>query len=111
MAGIVKIPGVTLSLGGVDYILPPLSIHALIQLKPRIDAFTQADDPTSLESLNTVVDAAHAALQRNYPDITPDDVGKLIDLANMQDVLQCVMDVSGAIRKAQEKGEWQPGQG
>ncbi|MDR5170729.1 hypothetical protein IHQ56_02750 [Methylobacillus flagellatus] len=111
MAAIAKIPGVELVLGDETYIMPPLSINALIQLKPRIDAFMQSEDPTDIESLKTVVDAAHAALVRNYPEIKPEFLGDVIDLGNMQDVLQCVMDVSGALRKAQESGERKPGQG
>ena len=111
MAAIAKIPGVELTLGGEKYILPPLSINSLIQIKPRIDAFMNSADPTDLESLNTVVDAAAAALLRNYPEMTTDEIGNLIDLGNMQDVLRSVMDVSGALRKAQAAGEWDPGQG
>lgn len=101
MADIVKIPGVTLTLAGQDYVLPPLSLNALVQLKSRLEKF---ESGTDLESVATVIDAAHAALSRNYPAITREQVGDLVDVGNMGDVMQACMDVSGVMRKQQGQG-------
>jgi hypothetical protein len=43
-----------------------------------------ASDPAAI---GTVIEAAHAALKRNYPDITRDEVGELVDVGNMHDVI------------------------
>ncbi|MFL9610181.1 hypothetical protein ACKF11_08870 [Methylobacillus sp. Pita2] len=101
MADIVKIPGVRITLAGQDYILPPLTLNAVVQLRPRLETFKAAGD---LDSIETVIDAAHAALLRNYPDLTREQVGEMVDMGNMADVMQACMDVSGLMRKQQEAG-------
>ena len=64
-------------------------------LKGRPDAI--------LEFCKTIVDATHAALKRNYPDLTRADVAELVDLGNMVEVIQSVMDVAGVKRAELEK--------
>jgi hypothetical protein len=58
----------------------------------------------------TVIDTAHAALRRNYPDTTREDVADMLGLENMVEVMECVMDVSGLKRKAVELGGATPGE-
>lgn len=110
MTEIVKVKGITVPLGGQDYVIPPIALGALEQLQERISKFT--GDVTDALQVATVIDAAHAALKRNYPDITRADVADLIDVANMADVFTAVMDVSGLKRKGLEAapmGEALPG--
>jgi hypothetical protein len=102
---VVKIKGVAVVLGGDTYVIPPLSLGAVEQLQDRISKFT--GDVTDRDQIATVIDAAHSALKRNYPEITRDEVADLIDLENMADVFEAVMDVSGMKRKALEAGEAQ----
>ena len=99
-SAIVRVPGVPVDFAGETLIVPPLTLNALQQLRERINKFTGSIDE---ENLNTVVDAAHSALKRNYPDITRERVGELIDLGNMIEVFESVMDVGGLRRKAREK--------
>jgi hypothetical protein len=106
MADIVKIPGIPVPLGGKDYVMPPLALNAVKQLRPRLDAFKGTDGD---EDIDTVIDAAYAALRRNYPDISRDEVGDMVDLGNMQEVMEACMDVSGLKRKQLEAGELKPG--
>jgi len=47
------------------------------------------------DSIATVIDATHAALRRNYPDIERTEVAALLDLRNMRDALDAVMSASG----------------
>jgi hypothetical protein len=96
-----KYPGIKLTLGGEDYILPPISLGALEQLKDGIAAFN--GDITDGAQVSTVIDAALASLNRNYPDITRAQVADMIDVGNMADVFSAVMDVSGLKRKALEE--------
>lgn len=105
MSAVVKIKGIAVELGGQTYTIPPIALGALEQLQERIAAFT--GDVTDMRQVATVIDAAHHALRRNYPEMTRDQVADLIDVGNMGDVFQAVMDVSGAARK---KGEAQPGE-
>lgn len=107
---LVKYAGITLNLGGVDYVMPPISLGALEQLQARVGDFT--GDVTDSKQVSTVIDSAHASLIRNYPEITREEVAELIDIGNMADVFAAVMDVSGLKRKALEEpqaGEAQAG--
>lgn len=97
----VKIKGIPLPLGGKTYIVPPLNLGALERLQERLTSFTGGIDQ---ESVSTVLDAAHSALLRNYPDLTRDQVAEVVDVANMAEVMEAVMDVSGLKRKAIEAG-------
>lgn len=94
------IPGIRMTLGGTEYIVPPLSLGAVELLSERLDSFTGklADAPV-------VVDALFAALKRNYPDITRPQVAELVDVGSMLDVIEAVMDVGGMKRKGLEAGE------
>ena len=100
---VVRVKGIPLELGGTTYIVPPLSLGALEQLKDALEKFT--GDIRESEQVSTVIDAATAALKRNYPEFTREQVADLIDLENMQDVFLALMDVSGLRRKKLESGE------
>lgn len=99
MAGLVKYKGIKKEIGGVEYIIPPISLGTLEQMQERI---TQVTDSTDASSVSTVIDATHASLKRNYPDITREHVADIIDVENMMDIYEAVMDVSGLKRKALE---------
>ena len=95
-----KIKGIDVDFAGEVLTIPPLALGDLELLQERLGALQLgALDPASI---GTVVDATHAALRRNYPDITRDKVASILDLENMADVIESVMDVSGAKRKVNE---------
>jgi hypothetical protein len=111
---VVTIPGIQFDFGGGQcYVVPPLSLGALEQLESRLGALQLGSMDRA--SVATVVDATHAALRRNYPALTREEVAELVDLSNMADVIGCVMDVAGMRRKelqSQQPGkavpEWVP---
>lgn len=105
---VVKVKGSPIELGGTVRIVPPLSLGSLEQLKDALSNFT--GNVSETEQVSTVITAAHAALKRNYPDITREEVGEAIGLENMLEVMEAVMDVSGMKRKAAEAvpGEAKP---
>jgi hypothetical protein len=94
------IPGVELTLGGRRLVVPPMSLGTLELMHERLAqlATLPATDPSAVR---TLVDATHAALQRNYPAMTREEVGQLVDLGNMTEVYEALMDVSGVKRRAQ----------
>lgn len=98
-----KIKGIEFTFGEEKLVIPPISLGALEQLQERIGKFS--GDALDAGQVATVVDATFAALKRNYPEITRERVGDLIDVENMAEVFSCVMDVSGLKRKAAEAGE------
>ena len=96
----VRIKGVTVELNGTNYVIPPIALGALEQLQSRIGAFDGNVQDT--KQISTVIDCAYAAMRRNYPDMTREEVADLIDIGNMNEVFAAVMDVSGLKRKEQE---------
>lgn len=113
MTSVVKVKGITLDFSGRRMVVPPLSLGALEQLQERLAAFS--GDISDPDQVRTVIDSAHAALRRNYPDMTRIDVAEAIGLENMLEVMEAVMDVSGMKRKAAEtlppQGSAAPGEG
>lgn len=101
------IPGITVTLGDVAYIVPPLSLGALESLQDRLASFDTGK--VTPGSVSVVVDATLLALKRNYPDMTREAVANVLDLGNMLEVMQAVMDVSGVHRKAAEAGKAEAG--
>ncbi len=97
-----KYKGIALELGGVTYEVPPLALGDLELLQEQLEAFNSAS-PLDRSTIKTIVDATHAALRRNYPEMTREQVAGLLDLSNMFDVMAAVMDVSGVGRKAREQ--------
>ena len=86
--------------GGHVYTVPPLALGDVELLQDRIAVL--ADRPmASAESVATVIDAAHRALARNYL-CSREQVGDLVDVGNMPEVLEAVMDVAGVKRRAQQ---------
>lgn len=93
-----KIKGIDFDFGGEVLTIPPLALGDFELLQERLGALQlgAADSDT----VKTIVDAAYAALHRNYPAMSRADVAAIVDLGNMVDVIDAVMDVTGAKRKA-----------
>jgi len=102
-----KIPGIELDFGGGQIrLVPPLALGDLELLQDRIQAMQAAGSAVNKESIGTVIDATHAALKRNYPEVTREEVGELVDVGNMFEVMQALLDVAGVLRKeADEKNQ------
>jgi len=85
------IPGKEIALGGQKYILPPLNAAAVKQYREQISSVFVGQLP-DIELVSTL---AHAALKRNYPEITVEQVDNLVDYGNMLDVWENLMNLSG----------------
>lgn len=106
------IKGIPLDLGGETYILPPSSLATLEAFAKPLDEMNAVFAGTrdmSVRDMLFVADFAHACLQRNYPDLSRDQVAQNIGLENVVDVMQMCLDTSGLMRKAiEEKNGAQP---
>jgi len=89
------IPGVTISLGGRDWIVPPLTLGQLRRLMPKVRQLTEIDASMGEVQIGVLVEIIAAALQRNYPNATADTVEDLLDLGNAGTVLNAVLTGSG----------------
>lgn len=94
------IPGKDIELGGGKYVVPPLTLGALQRFQARLSSYSGT---LNAEDVQTVIEVATAALQRNYPDMTTDQVADLIDLGNIQEVFMAVMSVSGLAPQGEAK--------
>lgn len=92
------IKGTELNLGGTDYIVPPLNLASLEDFQERIKTYSGGIDSKSVE---LVVDVAHAAIKRNYPEVTKEQLKEWIDLGNIQEVFEAVMNISGLTKRMQ----------
>ena len=118
------IPGVVVNLGGTDYTVPPLSLGAIELFQTKLETFS--GNPLDASTRTLAADIIACALRRNYPEITrktllgeyklDESTGELLetappllDLANLQEVMAAVMDVSGLRRKEQEAGKLKAG--
>jgi hypothetical protein len=99
------IEGVRLNLGGRDFVVPPLTLKSLRKMANRLSALrTMGDIPTD-DEVEVVVEIVHAAMVRNYPDLTTDDVEELMDMANLKSVMLAVLQGSGLSRSAPGEAE------
>jgi hypothetical protein len=102
---IVKVAGVPFSFHGRVLVLAALTLPALKQTLGGLRDY-QALAP--LDQIEVVVNALHASLQRNYPDITRDVIeSELLDAGNLAQVLDVVCNSSGLQSKAvNDIGNW-----
>ena len=89
------IPGVTIAMGGRDWLVPPLTLGQLRRLMPKVRQLTEIGASMGEAQIGVLVEIVAAALQRNYPDATADMVENLLDLGNASAVLKVVLTGSG----------------
>lgn len=95
MTDTAKIEGVTVKMNGTDRIIPPLNFKALKAMRAEIETLTNIDGAPSDTQMATVVKVVKAALIRNYPNITDEEVEDGIDMGNLQAVLHATMGRKG----------------
>ncbi len=89
------IPGVTVAMGGQDWLVPPLTLGQLRRLMPKVRELTEIGASMGEAQIAVLVEIIAVALQRNYPTLTPDKVENLLDLGNAAAVLNAVLTGSG----------------
>ena len=99
------VPGVVVAMGGQDWIVPPLTLGQLRQLMPKVRQLTEIGAAMGEAQINVLIDIVTAALQRNYPETTPDRVEDLLDLGNASAVLNAVLTGSGLKPSGAAMGE------
>jgi hypothetical protein len=91
------IPGIQIKFGDVAYVCPTLSLGALELYGEALQRLLNGENV--MTGSIVVIDAAHAALKRNYPDITRDTVAEGVDLETITDVVTALLDFGGLKRK------------
>ena len=96
--------GQWVSLGGREMLVPPLSLGTIKAMQAEVEALQHMAGVPTPAQIDTVIGLFHAALVRNYPDVTRAEVEDDVDLGNYAELLAAVMSISGFRRE-------QPGQG
>lgn len=96
--------GTKVTMGGEEWTIPALSFRQVRELLPRLQ---QVNSPGFEDPMGMVIDVVAMAMSRNYPDITPEKVGDMIDLRNAGQIFKVVMGQSGITESA--PGELVPG--
>jgi hypothetical protein len=97
--------GAWVQMGGREYKVAPLNFKALRTLQQNIAVLAEVVPgvmPNS-DQMGVLVQLAHAALARNYPKMTEDEVADMLDFGNFSAVLSAVM--GSATMKEPPKGE------
>jgi hypothetical protein len=99
------IPGVTIAMGGRDWLVPPLTLGQLRRLMPKVRQLTEVGVSMGEAQIGVLVEIIATALQRNYPDTTAEMVENLLDLGNASSVLNAVLTGSGMKLRDNPAGE------
>ena len=91
----VKVRGVKIPMNGVDYVVPPMNLKTMQMMQDQLAAY---DSTTGMQQLAVAVDIIQAAMRRNYPEITKDELMEMVDLGNMVEVMDAVMGATGMVK-------------
>jgi hypothetical protein len=101
----VKCDGVLVKIGERDFIVPPLSLGQLKRLRADIMKARESADEnrTGYDRMLDTLPIIHAALSRNYPDMTITELEDIVDLGNYSAVVDAVFAVSGLMKEMRDK--------
>lgn len=99
------INGITVTMGGKECTIPPLTLGQLRQLMPKVRQLSEIGEKIGESQITLIVEIVTAALRRNYPEIDDELVENLLDLGNAVSVLTAVLTGSGLKPWEQSSGE------
>lgn len=97
--------GQWVNLGGREMLVPPLSLGTIKAMQAEVETLQHMSGVPTPAQIDTVIGLFHAALVRNYPDVTRAQVEEDVDLGNYAELLAAVMNISGFRREQREPGE------
>ena len=87
------IDGKTINLNGREFLVPPAPLSC-------VRRYHEVFEGTAPITILIMAEIIHAALKRNYPDLTQDELeNDYLNVANMKEAFNIVMNVSGAEAK------------
>lgn len=98
-------PGVSIQVGERTLVVPRLSLRQMQVLREQILRIETKGASGIAQQVDDVLDVSFAAVGRNHPDITRDELGDLLDLGNVAQILRAA--IAGKLGEA-TKGEAGP---
>lgn len=86
--------GVNIKIGTRDFVVPPLNFARLKQQEDNLARVKQGGNMDAAWR-TAVVEVVHAAVTRNYPDVTRETIEENLDLGNMKRVIEAICGNSG----------------
>ncbi len=99
--------GEWVQVGDEVYRIPPLAFRHVQELQEEVTGLAVMGTRPTADQMKTVTKIVHSAMQRNYPELTVDQVDDMLDLGNYQQVLGAVLAIGGFVEK---KGGAEPGE-
>jgi hypothetical protein len=87
--------GKWVTLGLEAYRIPALGFAAIADLQDDVESLRDMGGRPSPEHMKVVAKIVHAAMLRNYPEMTVAEVEDMLDLDNYSPVLSAVLSISG----------------
>jgi len=91
------IQGVAVTMGRKEWIIPALSLGQIRRLTGKIEGIAKHGSMLTEQQVSDVCEIVHAALKRNYPEVTIEDVEEMVDMGNMRNVIKAVMGQAGLV--------------
>ena len=89
------IEGIEISMGGRKLVVPPLNLKQIRKYSQVLMELQNLDESNVLARAAALGAVIHAAISRNYPEITLAQVEDMLDLSNLLPAVQALMRVSG----------------
>jgi hypothetical protein len=104
-----RFEGEVVNLGGDEYVVPALSLRQVQKYAPFLNKLeSEITGMPEAAQMDEIVNVMLAALSRNYPEMTKEQLLDLVDLGNMRSVLKAVMRISGLVPR-DTSGKAEPG--
>jgi hypothetical protein len=89
-----KYLGVPVYMNGQNYYIPSLSTRDFRQHYDTLSA-PPAEGATALSTFDTFIPVIGAAIRRNYPEVTDEQLGEWLDLTTFPLAIKAVQSASG----------------
>jgi len=92
--------GTWVPMGAEEYLIPPLAFGSIKYIQSNMATLQGIKDLPNEKQMDVVAEVVLLALQRNYPDMTLEQVRDNLDLGNFSRVFEAVLGSAG-YRKSQ----------
>lgn len=97
--------GVAVRMGGRDWVVPPLTLAQLRRCEEDLKKVRDITPFSPMEEVEPAIRVIHAALTRNYPDLTREALEDILDLGNVGPAFLAVCAMSGLERTREGAAE------